>query len=166
MATTEHLSEAAAIETLSDCVECQHYLRHRVHDFWREKRKRSQKPALRRLQAPTPEADANPYLVFRQRAKPNKPLTRRRRETQEESLEKINLILRNLEHVVKIAAMVREREASKSYLTVRPPSPSCPAITSGEVFRCFVIISFRCRNAPFVYSDPRDDQALAQACMS
>jgi enhancer of polycomb-like protein len=112
------LTDAHAVEVLQDCCDCQHYLRLRVFEFWKEKRKTLQKPMLRRLQAPTPECDANPYLVFRQRAKPNKPLTRRRREAQEESLEKIDMILSNLEHVLTLTSMIKDREAQKRSLTV------------------------------------------------
>lgn len=70
------------------------------------------------VQAPTPDSDNNPYHVFRQRAKPNKLQTRRRRETQEESLEKLRSIRDNLAHALAIAEMVREREAKKTRLTV------------------------------------------------
>ena len=55
------------------------------------------------MQAPTPDSDNNPYHVFRQRAKPNKPQTRRRRETQEESLEKLRSIHDNLSQALSIA---------------------------------------------------------------
>ena len=71
------------------------------------------------MQAPTPDSDNNPYHVFRQRAKPNKPQTRRRRETQEESLEKLRSIHDNLSQALSIAEMVRDREVKKTRLTVR-----------------------------------------------
>ena len=87
--------------------------------YWLEKRKTQLKPSLRRLQAPTPESDANPYLVFRQRAKPNKPLTRRRRETPEESLDKIAAIVENLQGALRLAELVRVREQHKTVLNVR-----------------------------------------------
>lgn len=71
------------------------------------------------MQAPLPDSDNNPYHVFRQRAKPNKPQTRRRRETQEESLEKLRAIHDNLSQALAIAELVREREVKKARLTVR-----------------------------------------------
>ena len=40
-----------------------------VYAFWLEKRKRSGKPALRRLQPPTAVTDPNPFNVFRPREK-------------------------------------------------------------------------------------------------
>lgn len=36
-----------------------------VYDYWLAKRRRLGKPIMRRLQAPTPIADSNPYNVFR-----------------------------------------------------------------------------------------------------
>ncbi len=36
-----------------------------VYEYWLAKRKRRGKPILRRLCAPTPIADSNPYNVFR-----------------------------------------------------------------------------------------------------
>lgn len=74
---------------------------------------------LRVLQAPTPESDNNPFLVFRMRAKPNRPQTRRRRETQEESLDKIRSMQQNLGEALRIAEMVRMREAKKGEMLVR-----------------------------------------------
>ena len=71
------------------------------------------------MQAPTPESEPNPYLVFRQRAKPNKPLTRRRRETQDESVDKMAAIVENLDHALRLANMLREREGQKMCLVVR-----------------------------------------------
>ena len=38
---------------------------HTVYDYWASKRKRTGKPMMRRLQAPTPANDTNPYNVFR-----------------------------------------------------------------------------------------------------
>lgn len=81
------------------------------------------------MQAPTPDSDNNPYHVFRQRAKPNKPQTRRRRETQEESLEKLRSIHENLSQALAIAELVREREVKKTRLTVRAPPPPFPTLS-------------------------------------
>lgn len=36
-----------------------------VYEYWLQKRKKRGKPILRRLQAPTPPNDSNPYNVFR-----------------------------------------------------------------------------------------------------
>lgn len=119
MSSTEPLRKQEALEVLTECAECQQYILVRAFDYWLEKRKNKGKPLLRRLQAPTPESDANPYLVFRQRQKPNKPLPRRRRETLQESLEKISAIVENLESAIRLAEVVREREAKKTLLTVR-----------------------------------------------
>jgi hypothetical protein len=117
--SAESLKKQDALDALAECSECQHYLTIRVYEYWLEKRKAKAKPLLRRLQAPTPESETNPYLVFRQRQKPNKPLTRRRRETPAESLEKISAIVENLESAIRLAEVVREREAKKTLLNVR-----------------------------------------------
>jgi hypothetical protein len=81
------------------------------------------------MQVPTPDSDNNPYHVFRQRTKPNKPQTRRRRETQEESLEKLRSIRENLSQALSIAEMVREREHKKHRWTV-----CCSPVCSMPVF--------------------------------
>jgi len=98
---------------------CQDHILDQVFDYWKEKRRRLQKPALRRLQAPTPESDNNPFLVFRMRAKPNRPQTRRRRETQEESMEKLRMLRHNLEANMRLASMVLMREKKKMDIVVR-----------------------------------------------
>ena len=133
VASVDNLPKPHALDVLYECAACPQWLRNRVYEFWRDKRRRAAKPALRRLQAPTPESEANPYLVFRQRAKPSKPLTRRRRETQEESLDKLGAVLENLEHAMKVAAMVRDREAQKRVLVVRRPlQPLCLFLLSAR----------------------------------
>ena len=76
------------------------------------------------MQAPTPDSDNNPHHVFRQRTKPNKPLTRRRRETQEESLEKLRAVRQNIMSALQLAESVREREAKKTRVNVSPPPPA------------------------------------------
>jgi enhancer of polycomb-like protein len=48
-----------------------------IFNYWKEKRKRWQKPILRRLQPPPPVNDTNPYNVFRPREKVHRLHTRR-----------------------------------------------------------------------------------------
>eukprot|EP00892_Ulva_mutabilis_P004363 jgi/Ulvmu1/2299/UM013_0146.1 len=113
-ASTDHMRKPDAVAALARCSACQPHIRDRVYEFWREKRKNHGKPCLRRLQAPTPDSDNNPHHVFRQRTKPNKPLTRRRRETQEESLEKLRAVRHNVVSALRLAEAVRDREAKKT----------------------------------------------------
>ncbi|KAG2313609.1 hypothetical protein Bca52824_025166 [Brassica carinata] len=62
-----------------------------IFNYWKDKRKRWQKPVLRRLQPPPPVNDTNPYNVFRPREKAHRLHTRRmqRRENNVQSFEKL-----------------------------------------------------------------------------
>lgn len=89
----------------------------------------------RSMQAPTPDSDNNPHHVFRQRTKPNKPLTRRRRETQEESLEKLRAVRHNVVSALRLAEAVRDREAKKTRVNVCPTPPRPPLRHEPATFR-------------------------------
>lgn len=49
-ATTEHLNKNEAMTVLAKSCACQPYIRDRVFEFWKEKRKRAGKASMRRLQ--------------------------------------------------------------------------------------------------------------------
>lgn len=47
---TDHMSKAVALEQLHAMCRCQHHVIDRVYEYWKDKRKRTQRPSLRRLQ--------------------------------------------------------------------------------------------------------------------
>jgi hypothetical protein len=67
-AVIDHLPKADALAMLRKCVGGREAMLHTVYDYWASKRKRTGKPMMRRLQAPTPANDTNPYNVFRSAA--------------------------------------------------------------------------------------------------
>lgn len=73
-----------------------------VHAYWLSKRKKHARPLMRRLWAPTPASDQNPYNVFRLRERANRPATRRRRENSAECLEKLRTMRDNLLHALEV----------------------------------------------------------------
>ena len=115
----DHLPKGVALDLMAATCRCQEHILDKVYEYWKEKRKVQLKPSLRRLQAPTPESDNNPFLVFRMRAKPNRPQTRRRRETQEESLEKLRTLRQNFDMALGLAKLVTLRERKKMEIVVR-----------------------------------------------
>ncbi len=54
-----------ALQMLRKTIGGREAMLHAVYDYWAGKRKRTGKPMMRRLQAPTPANDTNPYNVFR-----------------------------------------------------------------------------------------------------
>ncbi|KAG9135507.1 hypothetical protein Leryth_007258 [Lithospermum erythrorhizon] len=86
-----------------------------IYSYWKGKRERLQKPALRRLQPPPPVNDTNPYNVFRPREKAHRLHTRRmqRRENNVQSFEKLRLVRRNLEQAKTLLEALIKREEKK-----------------------------------------------------
>ncbi|CAH8355265.1 unnamed protein product [Eruca vesicaria subsp. sativa] len=86
-----------------------------IFNYWKDKRKRWQKPVLRRLQPPPPVNDTNPYNVFRPREKAHRLHTRRmqRRENNVQSFEKLRQVRRNLEQAKTILEALIKREEKK-----------------------------------------------------
>lgn len=68
---------------------------------------------LRKLQAPTAITDTNPFNVFRPRERINRPQTRRRRENNQESWEKLLLMKHNLTKAKEITELMAKRERKK-----------------------------------------------------
>ncbi|CAF2178538.1 BnaA07g38490D [Brassica napus] len=86
-----------------------------IFNYWKDKRKRWQKPILRRLQPPPPVNDTNPYNVFRPREKAHRLHTRRmqRRENNVQSFEKLRQVRRNLDQAKTILEALIKREEKK-----------------------------------------------------
>ncbi|KAG2324464.1 hypothetical protein Bca52824_007192 [Brassica carinata] len=86
-----------------------------IFNYWKDKRKRWQKPILRRLQPPPPVNDTNPYNVFRPREKAHRLHTRRmqRRENNVQSFEKLRQVRRNLDQAKIILEALIKREEKK-----------------------------------------------------
>mmetsp|Transcript_10912 Transcript_10912/g.40061 ORF Transcript_10912/g.40061 Transcript_10912/m.40061 type:complete len:541 (-) Transcript_10912:3027-4649(-) len=109
------LSREQAFETLR-ALQCRHAVLSSVYDFWIDKRKRWQKPLLRRLQPPTSVNDQNPYNVFRPREKVHRPHTRRKRENDLASYQRLFQVRANLEVAKRLLVMVQRRERRKKEL--------------------------------------------------
>lgn len=112
VASTEALTREKALELLQE-VSVRPAILEAVYNYWTAKRKRTGKPCLRRLQPPPAPNDNNPFNVFRQREKTNRPQTRRRRENDQASFEKMRQIRRNMEMVYAIVELELRREEKK-----------------------------------------------------
>lgn len=112
MASTVGLPKEKALDMLKD-VSGRPAILEAVYNYWVEKRKKTGKPCLRRLQPPPAPNDNNPFNVFRQREKTNRPQTRRRRENDQASFEKMRQIRRNMEMVYAIVELELRREEKK-----------------------------------------------------
>jgi len=88
LASTSNLPKDNAVEVLAEVVNKQSVIV-AVYEYWVDKRKRIQKPCLRRLQPPPAPNDTNPFNVFRPREKIHRPQTRRRRENDVSGYEKL-----------------------------------------------------------------------------
>jgi enhancer of polycomb-like protein len=113
MAGTSALPKEKALELLKD-MSGRPAIMEAVYDYWCEKRKRTGKPCLRRLQPPPAPNDANPFNVFRQREKTNRPQTRRRRENDGGSFDKMRQIRKHMEMVYAVAELQLLREQKKA----------------------------------------------------
>ena len=112
-AATEHMLRDEALQILEEQAAARDTARNAVYDYWLAKRRRGNRPLLRRLQAPTPINDNNPYNVFRPRERLNRPQTRRRRENNEDSLDKLRMIRGNLMTALDIFETLVKRERKK-----------------------------------------------------
>eukprot|EP01025_Chloroclados_australasicus_P044792 TRINITY_DN4880_c1_g2_i10.p1 TRINITY_DN4880_c1_g2~~TRINITY_DN4880_c1_g2_i10.p1 ORF type:complete len:517 (-),score=58.25 TRINITY_DN4880_c1_g2_i10:783-2228(-) len=118
LSTTEHLDKEAAVQYLSETMSLRTKILQDLLKFWEGKRKKAQKPLMRKFQAATPSSDTNPFNVFRPREKIHRVQTRRRRENNEESLEKLRMIHQNLQNATKMVEMIQKREELKKELLV------------------------------------------------
>jgi len=116
-AMTEHLSAHEAIGSLT----VQTGLRDKVCDaifkYWKLKRKRRGKPLMRQLEAATNPQDTNPFHVFRPREKQHRPQTRRRRENDMRSYDRLREVRENLVSACQLMDLVHARELKKWELT-------------------------------------------------
>jgi enhancer of polycomb-like protein len=116
-ATTDHLQRDDALQMLHETCPARDTLRAAVYDYWLDKRRRLGRPLLRRLQAPTPLNNNDPYRVFRPREKVNRPQTRRRRENNQDSLEKLVMIRQNVGTALQLFELLVRRERKKRDMT-------------------------------------------------
>ena len=112
MAGTEALPKENALELLKD-MSGRPAIMEAVYEYWCTKRLKTGKPCLRRLQPPPAPNDANPFNVFRQREKTNRPQTRRRRENDAGSFDKMRQIRKHMEMVYAVVELQLRREEKK-----------------------------------------------------
>ena len=112
MASTAALPKEKALELLTD-ISGRPAILEAVYKYWTEKRLKTGKPCLRRLQPPPAPGDSNPFNVFRQREKTNRPQTRRRRENDAGSYDKMRQIRRQMEMVYAVVELQLRREEKK-----------------------------------------------------
>ncbi|KFK42281.1 enhancer of polycomb-like protein [Arabis alpina] len=85
-----------------------------IFNYWKDKRKRWQKPILRRLQPPPPVNDTNPYNVFRPREKVHRLHTRRSNLTKKNTDKALLLLqMQRRENNVQSFEKLRQREEKK-----------------------------------------------------
>ena len=112
MAGTEALPKDKALDLLKD-MSGRPAIMEAVYEYWCAKRARTGKPCLRRLQPPPAPNDANPFNVFRQREKTNRPQTRRRRENDAGSFDKMRQIRKHMDMVYAVVELQLKREEKK-----------------------------------------------------
>lgn len=113
LASTSFLQRELAFDALRAVTGAKHSVLCAVYDYWQQKRAKWGKPLLRRLQAPTSASDKNPYNVFRPRDKPHRPHTRRKRENDMQSFEKMKELRTNMEMFKELLEWVMKRERRK-----------------------------------------------------
>jgi enhancer of polycomb-like protein len=87
-----------------------------VYEYWVDKRKAMKKPILRRLQPPPAPNDTNPFNVFRPREKISRPQTRRRRENDASSYDKMRQLRKSFDISIGLLELVMKREKRKTEL--------------------------------------------------
>ncbi|QDZ24925.1 hypothetical protein HOP50_15g74680 [Chloropicon primus] len=110
---TIYLQREIAFDALRTATGAKYSVLSAVYNYWRQKRAKWNKPLLRRLQAPTSASDTNPYNVFRPREKANRPQTRRRRENNLQSFEKMKELRVNMEMAKELLEWAMKRERRK-----------------------------------------------------
>ncbi|EFN60164.1 hypothetical protein CHLNCDRAFT_133649 [Chlorella variabilis] len=112
-ATTDHMPREEALQMLEETCSARDTIRADVYAYWVARRKAMGRPLMRRLIAPTPVNDQNPYNVFRPRERIHRPQTRRRRENNADSLEKLRMIRENVLKALDILECLVKRERKK-----------------------------------------------------
>ncbi|CEG00330.1 Enhancer of polycomb-like, N-terminal [Ostreococcus tauri] len=85
-----------------------------VYEYWVDKRKRLKRPILRRLQPPPAPNDPNPFNVFRPREKISRPQTRRRRENDVSSYDRLRSVRKSFDISIGILELMLKREKRKN----------------------------------------------------
>lgn len=111
-ASTSHLAREDALAALKNA-NSRLAVNTAVYEYWVEKRGRKERPLMRKFQPPPPVTDANPYTVFRAREKINRPQTRRKRENDVGSYEKMREMRFNMARAREILAAIVTRERRK-----------------------------------------------------
>jgi enhancer of polycomb-like protein len=114
--TVEHLPKHTALDILQKISGVRLAVCEAVYGYWLAKRKRRGRPIIRRLQAPTPISDQDPYHVFRAREKIRGPQTRRKKENDVKSYDKLREIRASLQHALAVVEMIGKRERRKREL--------------------------------------------------
>ena len=65
VAAVDHMTREEAFAAMDIVQPLRPIMRDAVYNYWVEKRKRTGKPHIRRLWAPTSASDQNPFNVFR-----------------------------------------------------------------------------------------------------
>ncbi|KAI3429860.1 hypothetical protein D9Q98_010171 [Chlorella vulgaris] len=112
-AITDHMPREEALQMLEETCSARDTIRADVYNYWLARRKALGRPLMRRLMAVTPVNDNNPYNVFRPRERVHRPATRRRRENNSDSLEKLRMIRENVLKGLDILECLVKRERKK-----------------------------------------------------
>lgn len=116
-ASTELYSRLEALQMLEETCPSRDTIRVAVYEYWLAKRAKLGRPLLRKLQAPTPLNNQDPYKVFRPREKIHRPQTRRRRENNPDSFERLQTISDNIRMAMQLFELVVKRERKKRDMT-------------------------------------------------
>jgi enhancer of polycomb-like protein len=148
-ATTSMLSKEHALSSMKECGAFEQEVLEAVYEYWLTKRKRHGKPALRRLCAPPATNDNNPHSVFRPREKVTRVQTRRRRESDSASLERMRVLMNSFTSALDIFQNILKREQLKRDI----------AHTDVEMQRLRVLL----RHNPQILRDDIEKQSAATA---
>jgi len=114
-ASTDYLTKADALSMLEECG-LRDATNEAIYEYWKKKRASRGKPLLRRLEAPVNYANPNPLLTFRSRSRGEaraRPQTRRRRENNPDSLDKLQMIGDNIKQALDLFDLLVRRERKK-----------------------------------------------------
>lgn len=115
--STELYSRLEALQMLEETCPSRDTIRVAVYEYWLAKRAKLGRPLLRKLQAPTALNNQDPFKVFRPREKIHRPQTRRRRENNLDSYERLQTISENIRMALELFELVVKRERKKRDMT-------------------------------------------------
>lgn len=111
--TTAHFRKEDALQMLEESCPSRESIRIGVYEYWLKKRERLKRPLIRRLEAPTPHSNTDPFRAFRPREKPHRPQTRRRKENNSDSYNRLVLIWENMKIAQQLFELIFNREKKK-----------------------------------------------------